>query len=76
MAKKEPAVKKIIDADIEAVKTKAVEVQKELMTDITQIKAFLEHVQAKIEDSKIAVGVNAKGEVEIEFMIKALIKKK
>ncbi len=78
MAKKEaaPDVKKMLDADIDEIRKKAMVVEKELAMDVGKIKEFLEHVQAKIEDSKVSVDINKKGEVEIEFAIKALLKKK
>ncbi len=62
--------------DLRNLKREAITIEKDLVLEIEKIKHFLKHTKkAKIEDSKISVDVNDKGDIEIEFGIKALIKK-
>jgi len=67
-------LKRVLETNLEDLKSHALNIEKNLLSEVGRVKEALGRINAKIEDSKLTVDVNDKGEIEVEFSIKALIK--
>ncbi len=76
MAKKRKGTKRVFETSLHELKTHAIDVEKNLLEHIGQVKDYLKNIKAEIKDSRLTVDANNKGEVEIEFAIKAVLKKR
>jgi hypothetical protein len=76
VVKKAKKRKKVVEVDIRDIRRHALRVERELFREARRWKRLLTSIKAKVQDSKLTVNVNRKGEIEIEFCIKALVKRK